>query len=229
MEDTKNGEMILLRHSFNRALKLKHLQVLYEPTGWSIGLKGIDEKFDEYANADEFLADIDELVKSFNTIWSHQRDIKCAITQLSELCHRDVKSIRTCSECFTNWAADPDDYFTKVCSKPHLLVYAKFGDYPYWPSKLMTINDRTANVVFFGDHTQADVPVEKCILYSKKHALPIEKDELYYALKETGIHIKKIKEKYGSFNPVTPRQTLNPTFYNDYILKMFNLPMGMNE
>ena len=56
---------------------------------------------------------------------SAQPDAKEVVDALAELCHRNVKSIRTCAECFQYWAEDPQNYFTKVCTKPHLLVYAK--------------------------------------------------------------------------------------------------------
>lgn len=88
---------------------------------------------------------------------------------LSELCHRDVKSIQTCAECFEYWAIDPNDYFAKVCTKPHLIVYAKAHGFPYWPAKVLAINNRLANVAFFGEHTQADVPIKNCILYTKRN------------------------------------------------------------
>lgn len=95
--------------------------------------------------------------------------VRNVINGLSELCHRDVRSIRTCPECFENWAIDSVNYFVKVCSKPHLIVYAKGNSFPFWPAKLMAINGAMANVSFFGDHTQDDVPVNQCILYAQKN------------------------------------------------------------
>lgn len=90
---------------------------------------------------------------------------------LFELCHRDVNSIRKCAECFEHWIIDPNNYFVLVCSKPHLIVYAQVEGFPYWPSKVMSINGNVANVAFFGDHTQADVPAKKCILYAKRNPI----------------------------------------------------------
>ena len=48
-----------------------------------------------------------------------------AVHSLREQCKRDVKSIQACSDCFEYWMDDHDDYFTRVCSVPHLLIYAK--------------------------------------------------------------------------------------------------------
>lgn len=93
------------------------------------------------------------------------------IKGIAKRCRRDVDSIRKCEECFEFWLNDPDNYFKEVCSKPHLLVYAKFGSYPYWPAKLMSIDtdDDTVNVEFFDEtHSQADIPADKIMLYSEK-------------------------------------------------------------
>lgn len=122
--------------------------------------------------------------------------VKSAVHSLSELCDRNVNSIKTCAECFEHWLDNPNDYFVMVCSRPHLIVYAKAEGFPYWPSKVlffvkrkkklnfylkkkkktfipkvMSIKGNTANVAFFGDHTQADVPVNKCILYAKRNPI----------------------------------------------------------
>lgn len=60
------------------------------------------------------------------------------VEDLSEICHREVESIQRCCECFEFWTIDPSDYFTNVCSKPHLIVYAKL-DFKHWPAKVKYI------------------------------------------------------------------------------------------
>lgn len=92
--------------------------------------------------------------------------MKRAVSSLLEQCQSDVKSIKTCSDCFEYWTNDHKDYFTNVCAKPHLLVFAKLPNYPLWPAKVMSINGNKALVTFFGDHTQEDIPLTKCFLYS---------------------------------------------------------------
>lgn len=108
----------------------------------------------------------------FKILITAQPLVKEVIDQLSELCHRDVRSIRTCPECFEYWANDPNDYFTKVCAKPHLIVYAKAEGHKFWPAKVMSVNGNLVNVEFFGEHSQADVPAKLCILYPKRR--PVE-------------------------------------------------------
>lgn len=111
------------------------------------------------------------LFSIFNHFVSVEPGVKTVLDTLNELCNRNVNSIRTCAECFENWINDPHNYFSNVCNNPHLIIYAKAEGFPYWPSKLMSINGNMANVAFFGDHTQADVPLKKCILYAKRNPI----------------------------------------------------------
>lgn len=59
----------------------------------------------------------------------------------------------------------------RVCSKPHLIVWAKYTDYPYWPAKLLQICDTgklPLNVLFFGSNDTGRVTYANCYLYSKE-------------------------------------------------------------
>lgn len=94
--------------------------------------------------------------------------MKRAAADLSEICHRDARHIRNCAECYQSWVHDPLCYFKKVCSKPHLIVFAKVEGFPYWPAKVMAIRGDTVNVSFFGDHSQFDISVDNCFLYADR-------------------------------------------------------------
>lgn len=98
---------------------------------------------------------------------SDNQQLKKAIIELKTNCERAAKGIRACPECMENWSRDRYDYFTKVCRKPHLIVTAKMDTAPYWPAKVMAMDGYMAYVEFFGDHTQADIPSDKCHLYTK--------------------------------------------------------------
>lgn len=63
-------------------------------------------------------------------------NVRNAVDSLLEKCQRDVKSISTCNDCFEYWIIDSDNYFTRVCKKPHLLVFAKLSGHPMWPAKV---------------------------------------------------------------------------------------------
>lgn len=140
---------------------------------------------------------------------------------LMEWCDRDVKSIRKCSDCFESWGQNPNDYFTNVCTKPHLIVYAKLDKFPFWPAKVLEVYANLVNVEFFGDHTQSEVSVQNCILYAKSHSnINKKRDDAFNHAKkvclipiaflniffnwivcffnqELDIHIKKIEKRFG--------------------------------
>lgn len=120
---------------------------------------------------------------------SENPELTKAVKYLLGNCRRDVESIRKCSECFRAWTEDRLTYFTRACSKPHLLIFAKTPDNPLWPAKVMQIKGDLVNVEFFGDHTQADIPAKDCFLYSER--LPGRNTK-----QENLILAKKVTNKY---------------------------------
>lgn len=91
--------------------------------------------------------------------------MKKALNLLLKTCERDASYIKNCAECFQYWISGEEDFFEMACSKPHLLVFAKFKEWPPWPGKVMEIYDNSANIEFFGEHTEAEIPLESCFLY----------------------------------------------------------------
>lgn len=61
-----------------------------------------------------------------------------------------------------------------MCSKPHNLIWVKYGDYPYWPSKLLHIRKgagcgkQPIEVFFFGDNQAGSVECDRCFFYSEE-------------------------------------------------------------
>ncbi|XP_031636692.1 protein kinase C-binding protein 1-like isoform X2 [Contarinia nasturtii] len=222
------NQLRLLKYSLINIMQMEEYNILKNGISSphsmvsTIGLNGIARKFDSYANVDEFLADIKALVRSYYIHFGTEGGVKHVINRLSELCHRDVKSIRTCPECFENWATDHDNYFVKVCTKPHLIIFSKGTHFPYWPAKLMSITGAMANVVFFGDHTQDDVPVTQCILYAQRNPIQsAQTDEFNNALMELNVHIRNVVEKFGSFNPTESKVMLNAQMLEQSLMSMF--------
>lgn len=66
---------------------------------------------------------------------SGDANIKKAVELLTETARRQITCIEKCAECFEYWANDVADFFSRVCTKPHFIVYAKMDGYPHWPSK----------------------------------------------------------------------------------------------
>lgn len=85
----------------------------------------------------------------------------------------ELKEIQKCIDCYYSWLMSEynDDYFTMVCTKPHLLVYvqeSKKDGSRWWPAKVLSVNDddNKVNISCFGDHLRADYAFDQCLLYS---------------------------------------------------------------
>ncbi|XP_055306188.1 MYND-type zinc finger-containing chromatin reader Zmynd8-like [Sitodiplosis mosellana] len=229
MQSTRN-ELRLLKYTWEDIMSAKKYKCLKKPLGtsdeqlYTIGLAGIDEKFDNYTGLVEFMDDIEALCRSYTDHFSKEANVKKAVESLLEQCQGDVKSITTCPDCFEYWIIDPSNYFTRVCTKPHLLVLAKLTGHPLWPAKVMSIDKNTsmANVEFFGDHTQEDISFDNCYLYAKEliGKTPKNKD-LINAIKELKRHTENVVKKFGSFSPANGKVALNGRDLKQELISMF--------
>lgn len=130
------------------------------------------------------------------------------------MCRQEANEIDTCAECYLN-ANSSDEWFVKVCTHPHLLLWAKLKGFPYWPAKAMGAGpNAVVNVRFFGKHDRANVPVKDCFLYcaqdpntqtSRRSAR-----DLAECIREVEVHIEHIKEKIGSFHYAPYRTAFDP-------------------
>lgn len=85
-------------------------------------------------------------------------------------CIAELADMRKCCDCFFN--RDIPNAVELVCAKPHLALWVRYGDWPWWPAKLLSVgNDNyPLEVEFFGDFSSASVTYTDCLLYS--HADP---------------------------------------------------------
>lgn len=82
----------------------------------------------------------------------------------------EMDSSKKCSQCYSNATEYPDDWFTMVCAKPHLIVWAKIQkNGQYLPAKLISIDGSRVHVRFFPEHTSADLSASQCFLYSEEY------------------------------------------------------------
>lgn len=95
-----------------------------------------------------------------------------AAKSLKEDWCNEVKEIRMCIDCYYSRLTSENnpDYFTLVCKKPHLLVYvqeSKADGSRWWPAKVLSENDGTATIQYFGDHSQADnYKFKQCYIFA---------------------------------------------------------------
>ncbi|XP_065214981.1 MYND-type zinc finger-containing chromatin reader ZMYND8-like isoform X2 [Planococcus citri] len=154
-----------------------------------------------YGCTEAFLADMKWIVHNsivFNTI----SKITNVAKNLLKVCKREVYEIETCAECYYNLLVRKDTWFIEACKRPHLLIWARLKGYPPWPAKALKCKDENVDCRFFGAHDKAWVPLKDCYLYSKVSPM-ISKikpgGNLDEGIQEIEKHIKKLKEKYGTF------------------------------
>lgn len=81
-------------------------------------------------------------------------------------CTEEVDDIRNCCDCYFN--RDQPKSILLACSKPHLILWVRYGKHPWWPAKLLGIGNGRfpLEVEFFGEFSSAEVTYTDCLLYS---------------------------------------------------------------
>ncbi|XP_025416328.1 zinc finger MYND domain-containing protein 11-like isoform X1 [Sipha flava] len=122
-----------------------------------IDLQMIEDKADndDYKNVEEFRADI--LTFVHNIIIFH--GVHSSLADYGRLmlrdCNKDLEEIMRCRYCYKySIQKNSKFWFCKPCKPPHELVYAKQEDFPYWPAKVLKIENDVYEVRFFGGEHQ---------------------------------------------------------------------------
>lgn len=137
-----------------------------------------------------------------------------ALKTLLKASKQEMFDIETCAECYSNANTKADTWFTEVCTKPHLILWAKLKGFPYWPAKAMTVNVNLVDVRFFGEHDRAFVPVKDCFLYSRQDPNPLtnkfKRNTIADCVKEADIYIENVIKRFGGFHYAETRTPFNP-------------------
>ncbi|XP_015592292.1 zinc finger MYND domain-containing protein 11 [Cephus cinctus] len=107
----------------------------------------------EYKNLAEFQADAHNILHNIIVYHGEHSVIsEMGVTMYQDCCY-DLQEIRRCADCYriSNEKAEKM-WFCIPCDPPHQLVYAKQKGYPYWPAKVMQVNNDLYDVRFFGGH-----------------------------------------------------------------------------
>lgn len=102
------------------------------------------------------------------SVYGGDKEALKAVKWLLDVTKESIYSIRMCDECYLGLVECRR--FDVVCKQPHLLVWAKQKTYPYWPAKLMSVNELTNTVevrYFGGKHCRAILTSKECHLYTK--------------------------------------------------------------
>ncbi len=140
---------------------------------------------------------------------------------LKEAFDKELKELKLCLNCYKYSRIDsyeePNDWFTFVCEPPHQLVYAKQDRWPYWPSKVMAIqnNGHKYIVQYFEPKkfTRSIVTKEriKPIDYYFE-ANPIKCQSMFDSLILLLKHLKKLEENGSGYQTLINR-------LNNYLAK----------
>ncbi|GFT83346.1 zinc finger MYND domain-containing protein 11 [Nephila pilipes] len=165
-----------------------------------------------YKRLEEFQADAQTLVHNIVIYYGvHSPAADMARQMLRDCCY-DLGEIRQCRDCYRTSNEKREKYwFCQPCDPPHELVYAKQKGYPFWPAKVIRINNGVHDVRFFGGlHERANIEKEniKPISISVQHLQLKRSAALNKALEELKRHQhlleklpKEKKTKKGSRPP----------------------------
>ncbi|CAL1532484.1 unnamed protein product, partial [Lymnaea stagnalis] len=134
--------------------------------------------------------------------------ITSAARSLMKVCKHEMSEIEVCPDCYYHSCVQNNsDWFCEPCRVPHGLVWAKLKGYPFWPAKALREVNGQVDVRFFGAHDRSWVPVASCFMLSRNGPVVVKKGRggMDLAMKEVALHVKKLKEKFGSFEYAPPK------------------------
>ncbi|XP_042241533.1 zinc finger MYND domain-containing protein 11-like, partial [Homarus americanus] len=108
--------------------------------------------------------------------------------QMLRDCQYDLMELEQCKDCYRMSNEKSDKYwFCKPCRPPHQLVYAKQKGFPYWPAKVIRVENELYDVRFFGSQHQRAV-------IEKSHVRPISVNIHTLQVKRTSAWNKACEE-----------------------------------
>ncbi|XP_058823136.1 MYND-type zinc finger-containing chromatin reader Zmynd8-like isoform X3 [Topomyia yanbarensis] len=160
--------------------------------------KNVDDQ--KYRSTDAFQTDVSWILHNAS-IYPNNNKLLPVAKGLLKVCKQEMNEIEACNECYFN-ANTCKTWFTEVCTKPHLLVWAKLKGFPFWPAKLMSVNNnQLVDVRFFGDHDRAWVPIKECLLFCEKdpNTKQHRRSNMAECMLEADRYIAKLEKKFGQF------------------------------
>lgn len=152
-------------------------------------------KHSEYRSTRAFLSDIKCIHHNVHNK-NDENGIKAADLLLS-FTMEEMLSIDTCADCHLNANLHPNTWFTMVCTKPHLLLWAKLSGFSFWPAKLLSTQGEKVCVRFFGhEHGRANIPARNCCLYLKNW-IPSKSSMNSNFFEATEVSIKQQSKKFS--------------------------------
>ncbi|XP_047523222.1 protein kinase C-binding protein 1-like isoform X2 [Pieris napi] len=221
----------LLQHALTRMIELNGVEPFMQPVDRALfpdydkcvvhpmDLSQMQRNIENglYGSPEAFMSDAQWILHNsiiFNTL---QSKLTLAARALVRLCRSEMGEIEACPECYAAAHNRRPTWFTDVCSKPHILLWAKLKGFPYWPAKGMSVNGSgVVDVRFFGAHDRAWVPAKDCFLYSEKDPNNVRsKKQIVDSMQEAEQYIRNISRKYGKFVYPPFKTPFDPTNINE--------------
>ncbi|RXG72320.1 Zinc finger MYND domain-containing protein 11 [Armadillidium vulgare] len=130
--------------------------------------------------------------------------------QMLRDCQHDLAELDQCKDCF-HYSREKNEryWFCKPCNPPHELVFAKEKGFPYWPAKVLKVENDIYHVRFFGNqHQIADVD-KSCIkpITTSLHSIQVKRTSAWIKAYE---ELKKHQEFLVNGYHEQPQQPQQP-------------------
>ncbi|XP_078331384.1 uncharacterized protein LOC111122145 isoform X3 [Crassostrea virginica] len=208
---------------------------IYNPMDLTQLEKNVKKKM--YGCTEAFLADAKWILHNCIIFNGSAHKLTASAKMIIKICKHEMNEIELCPDCYWNSCIRKnDEWFSETCRTPHTLVWAKLKGYPFWPAKVIRYEasnalrevDGQVDVRFFGAHDRSWVPTSQVFMLSKEIPTPAKSKKwgFDYAMEETELHIKKIRDKFGRFDYApfrTPYDKNHVYFHNKLKLPSRNV------
>lgn len=106
--------------------------VIVKPMDLSMLMKNIAS----YKNFEQFLADVEWMVHNCIILYTKLHLKTRTARVLLEYLTQEIGIAKMCTDCYRSGNTHELGWFTRVCQKPHLIVWTKRCDHNYWPAKV---------------------------------------------------------------------------------------------
>ncbi|XP_031638023.1 protein kinase C-binding protein 1-like isoform X2 [Contarinia nasturtii] len=160
----------------------KNMDSSYNATAVNpIDLDTIADNIDgqRYASFFAFLIDIECILHNCCICYGGRHERTKAARSLFEFCTLETQAISSCSDCYKSKHMYPNDWRTRACAVPHLLLWVKLNrsldfwpvrkGFVYWPAKLVSIGSNESTIILFGHPEFVNVDsrsISKSTIYS---------------------------------------------------------------
>jgi len=151
----------LLKLSTNEEDDYKIQQLIYH----KMDLSEMSDKIKKngYKKLMEFEIDCKNIVHNISVLYGSNSEPKSTLAQqILQDCNHEFNLIRECVDCYRMSNQKEDKFwFCKPCNPPHQLVYAKQKGFPFWPAKVIKIENGIYDVRFFGSfHERSSIEAD---------------------------------------------------------------------